>query len=310
MNGKEGFRFIFLVVVGLLLLLTTPAAAQRTQDFGGFRYGGAGDTTAPRCQVSHPTSATSGFFISWFCVDDLVEQGVFEDGIFTSIWIRRPGGTRFEKIDDFLDFPASLFVDEFILQDTFDSGLPATFVIVARDRAGMTTISDRFTITNRDNDVDRCTLSVTTRATEADGGTTGLPSMNVTLSSVNVFTQNTSNDSFTVSMFRKEIAVPCEISELCSDDDQVEFAASVTVDADGSATGRIEISPNDVAENLTGTGSVSGSTLDSVDLSGTTVLEGTVADISLSCSQGSSSSSSSPDTDSDSTDSTTTSSSS
>lgn len=292
MNRKAGSLYIASLMLALTCLIT-PASAQRTQDFGGFRYGGAGDTTAPRCQISHPTSATSGFFISWFCVDDLVEQGVFEDGIFTSIWIRRPNSTRFSKIDDFMDFPASLFVDESVLQDTFETGLPATFVIVARDRAGMTSISDRFTITSRDNDVDQCTLEVATRATESDGDTTGVPSMTVSLSNVNVFTQSNSNNSFTVSMFRDETASPCEISELCDsgDNNEVSFVASITVDddEDGTAESRLDIEPGDLAVSLTGSGTVTDSILDSVRLTGTTTVDDVVADVTLNCQQGSSS---------------------
>lgn len=297
-NRKVGFLYLSSIAL-LLASLTTSVQAQRTQDFGGFRYGGGGDGTAPRCQISHPTSATAGFFISWFCVDDLVEQGVFADGIFTSIWIRRPNATRFEKIVDYLDFPASLFVDEFILQDAFATGLPATFVITARDRAGNTSISDRFTITGRDNDVDQCTLNISTRATESDGSTTGIPSMDVTLSNVDVFSQSNSNDSFTVTMFRSETASPCEISELCdsNSDNEVSFVASVTVDSTGSAIGRVDIQPSDLAISLTGTGTVTDSVLDTVNLTGTTTVDDVVADVTLSCAQGASTSSTTTSTD-------------
>ena len=90
-------------------------------------------------------------------------------------------------------------------------------------------------------------------------------------------------------MFRAETASPCEIDLLCDEDgsgpDEVFFIAAITVEDDGTAIGRIEIDPGEVAVNTDGTGTVTDSVLDSVDLDGTTVIDDVVTDVSLSCQQ-------------------------
>ena len=280
---------IGLATLGLSLLVavgTMPsiaAAQNNTIDFGGEKFGGEGDKKKPRCQVSHPVSATETFFIAWNCVDDTADR----DDIVTEMWILRPNATRFDKVEDFIGFPASLEVNEHTLQNTHEDGLPATFRLAAVDTAGNRTVSPPFTITGRDNDLDQCTLVIETRATEADGSTTGLPVMSVRLDSVPVFAQSSSNSSFTLSMFSERTAVPCEIDELCSEDNEneVDFVAAITVDEMGDATARINVDPGELEVNAEGSGTVTDNTLDAVDVTGTTTIDGVVADVTLICSQ-------------------------
>lgn len=254
-------------------------------DIGGDGFSGGGDKTKPNCQISHPLSASTDFYIKWNCEDNTATRGE----LVTEVWILRPDAPRYVKVSDYLGFPASLLIDEALVGGPFSQWLPASFILIARDTAGNAAISAPFTITNRDNDVDTCTLLVSTRATESNGDTTGIPSLTTRLTDVPTFTQSTNDTTFAVSMFDPEVADPCEIDELCKDggddENEVFFSASITVDEEGQADGRINLSPGEFVINVEGTGTVSDSILDSVTLKGTTIIQDTVTDVVLNCSQ-------------------------
>jgi hypothetical protein len=268
------------------------SATAQVIDIGGEKFKGGGDKKKPKCQISHPLSANSSFFIEWNCEDDTAEPSEIQ----TQVWILRPDAPRYVIADEYLGFPASLEVTEELLGGPFTEWLPASFVLLARDTAGNTAISSPFTITNRDNDVDTCNLVVSTRATESDGETTGVPNLTAALNSVSVFTQSTNNSTFTVKMFRPEIAEPCDIDEICSQgsgDPELFFTASITVNEQGDAEGRINLDPGEFSVNVTGSSTLNESTLEDVQLTGTTIIDNVVTDVDLDCSQSGSGSSSS-----------------
>ena len=280
-----------LVACTLLLFPVESAVAQSSSrgeqliDIGGDKFSGGGDQRKPECQISHPLSAGAPFYIKWNCEDESATRGE----LVTEVWILRPGAPRYVKVSDYLGFPASLEVNEDLLGGPFSEWLPASFILIARDTAGNAAVSAPFTITNRDNDVDTCSLSISTRATQSSGDTTGVPSLSAQLSSVSTYTQSTNNTTFAVSMFTPQAAEPCEIDSLCSDErdqeDEIFFSASITVREDGSADGRLNVNPGELAINVEGAGTVSDDILQEVSVSGTTIVDSVVTDFTLTCSQ-------------------------
>ena len=271
----------------LIQIVCLGAAAADTRDFGGSpdAFKGGGDKTPPRCQINVPRAATAPFFVKWDCSDDTSS----DDQIRTELWVTRKGARIPVKVADFLGFPASVFIDEGILQSaTVAEGLPASFRLLARDRAGIATFSPVQTVQNQDNSVSSCDLQLVTDNTEADGGTTGLPTMTVTVIDASVATSQRSASDVTIATGNDNPATasPCEIPELCDeemDTGDIVFVSTINIEADNDITGTLVITPGDVEVNLEGTAQVSDSILASINSSGTTVIDGVVTNVTFNC---------------------------
>jgi hypothetical protein len=254
-----------------------------TTDFGGYpdRFRAGGDQTPPRCQIDSPRSATSSFFVQWDCSDDVSP----DDEIRTELWLLRRGAPTTVKVADFLGFPASVQINEGILQsDSFTDGLPITLRLVARDRAGNASLSPFLSVLGQDNSVDTCDLQLVSDTTESEGGTTGLPSMTVLLDNAMVSSQQTSNVDLRLSTPIAATPDTCEIDSVCSDG-SVSFVATILIDDDNNATASISITPGSVLANISGSAQVNGSDLQSLSLQGTTVIDNVVTNVTLSCQQ-------------------------
>jgi hypothetical protein len=269
--------------IGSMSLVSPIHSYAETTDFGGYpdRFRAGGDQTPPRCQIDAPRSATSSFFVQWDCSDDVSP----DDEIRTELWLLRRGAPTTVKIADFLGFPASVQINESILQsESFTDGLPITLRLVARDRAGNGSLSPFLTILGQDNSVDTCDLLLVSDTTESDGGTTGLPSMTVLLDNAMVSSQQTSNVDLRLTTPISATPDPCEIDSICSDG-SLSFVATVLIDDDNNATASISITPGSVLANVSGSAVVDGTDLQSLSLQGTTVIDNVVTNVTLSCQQ-------------------------
>ncbi len=269
-------------------LLSPQLSYADTRDFGGSSESmrKEGDYLPPRCQLDVPRSAQSGFFIQWNCADDQTEP----DDIRTTLWILRNGAQIPEKVKDFLGFPASVFVDASLLGvENVSDGLPAAFRLSAADRAGTTAISPYLTVLAQDNSVDTCSLELLTDPTESEGSTTGVPSRQVLLSNVSVLTRQVGNNDVAISLIAPVSANPCEIDEVCDDDENlVSFESSINfAETEGSTTasGSISVTPGFVLANVEGTAVVAESSLTSLEVTGDTTINGVATRATLSCSQ-------------------------
>jgi hypothetical protein len=273
----------------LLLAFSTPSFAITT-DQGGHddKFTGGGDRVPPQCQLDLPSSASSAFVVKWSCFDNFADKTP-QSSIRTSLWIRRANDTRWLKLDDFLGFPASVLVDEGILQITptasFDTGLPVSFRLEATDTAGITTISKTRTVLGSDDTLNSCDLVLTTDSTESTGGTTGLPAMNVTASNATVSTTQSLLTSLSISTPAQVIAAPCEVDDVCSNNSLILLDATVGLDEDnGTASGTLAITPGISSFEVSGTyqQTAAGQVIN-LSLTGTTEVNGATANVSLSC---------------------------
>jgi len=275
------------VAVSLLLALAGTSALADTADFGGHpdKFGGGGDKTPPRCQINVPRAATSAFFVKWDCNDDVSS----DNEIRTELWIQRLGASAPRKIGDFLGFPASVQIDESILHSaTVTDGLPASFRLLARDRAGIGAFSPVFTVQQQDNSLDSCDLVLVTDTTEADGGSTGLPALTVSVNNAAVQTQQSNSNDVAITTIEEVVASPCEITEICGDpdsgDNEVQFGSTLVIGSDdASVTGSVNITPGDVLVEVEGSAVVSESELASISTTGTTIIDGVVTNVTFNC---------------------------
>lgn len=298
------------LLVGLLVLAFPQAGFTETEDFGGsdFEFGGRrGDRTPPQCQVDFPSLTTSASFVSWNCEDDISDPSE----IRTEFWIVRSDQQRPVLLQRFLGFPASLLIDETVLGGSFETSLPVSFRMVATDRAGNSALSSvleiGFGIETEDDEEDTedetgddtdeeeeteddtatdsqgelaCALEITTEQIPSTETTTGLPSTQVTVSTLADFSQLSSGST---SLNAANVtASPCEIDSVCADNDQVDFSLSYI---SGSTNGTISISPGNISLSLTGTsGETTEGAPSSIDFDGSTVIDGRSAGVSLTCS--------------------------
>ena len=110
--------------------------------------------------------------------------------------------------------------------------------------------------------------------------------MNVTLSNVAVEIEDTSEQSkLRITTKESTLASPCEVESICSDDSKVGFDITVTFGEDKTGTGTVAITPGATQVELTGTASVEGVTLNSLDLTGETTIDGAQATVTLECKQ-------------------------
>ncbi len=281
-------KFSFLIALTASPLVFGRMAYAEDLFFGGKpeRFAGAGDKQPPSCQLNSPSSAGDDFFVSWNCVDQF--NNTPQAKIRSAIWIKRADDPRYFKVDDFLGFPASLQINRGLLklspEAEFRSGLPIAIRIEASDTAGITTITDPFTVQPRTNSLSTCSLSLVTAPTESTGDSTGTPSSEVRLTDVSVTLSNVSETGLTVATTLPLLASPCELSTVCDDSEKVTFSAAVKFSSDSTASASLSVSPGSVAAELTGSFSQSDTLVSGFELSGLTNIEGTATTASLACS--------------------------
>ncbi len=270
------------LVAALAAAAPISTAWAETSDFGGYsaRFKGDGDKIPPECQIDLPRGSSEPFFVKWNCTDDNAER----EEIRTQLWIFRKGAASGDLLKSFIGFPAAVKIDEAALGvANFTDGLPAQFRLVAEDRAGITAISPLLTVQIQDNSVDQCDLRVTAKATEATGGTTGLPESTVAVSDAAVQASQTSASNVSIVTTSAAEAETCEIESLCENDSKLTFRAPITLGSNSSASAKLTISPGALLVEMTGTTQVKDSALTSISLSGTTEIEGREADVTLDC---------------------------
>lgn len=273
----------FLFILSALLLSPAMVFSEVTEHGGrAERFKGEVDRTPPKCQLDVPTASAEPFFVKWNCRDNASEP----DEIRTELWIYRKGEAAGELLSSFLGFPASVQIDAGVLKvEEFTDGLPVGFRLYARDRGGLGMVTPIRTVASQDNTVDQCSLLIQTEATESTGGTTGVPALSVSLQDVSVLSRESSEGELSLYTPSKTTANPCEISSVCKNDDKVSFAATITLVEGGQASGPVAVSPGDVAAEAQGTWSSSGAVITSLELTGTTEIDGVQATLTLTCSR-------------------------
>ncbi len=275
-----------LIMLGACLTAPTLANAETT-DFGGYpeRFKGAGDRIPPRCQIEVPRASAEPFFVKWNCTDDNAEPS----DIRTEVWIYRKGAPTGALLQNFLGFPAAVRIDESVLETaTFKDGLPVSVKLLAKDRAGNVTISPILQVNAQDNSVDTCTLKIVTEETESSGSTTGVPSLTVNLSDAEVNVQQSTTEKFQVGTTVAQTAGTCEIDSVCFDENRVTFNANLalnTESAETTVTGTLTVVPGSLVVDVSGTTTVDGVLLRSLELTGTTTIGGAETAVTLSCNQ-------------------------
>lgn len=270
------------ILLGGLVLVAAGSAIAETTDFGGFseRFKGGGDKIPPRCQIDVPTASAEPFFVKWNCTDD----NAASQEIRSELWLYRKGAPTGELIANFLGFPASVRIDEGLLGvGAFAEGLPISLKLLARDRAGITTISPSFVVRAQDNTLNDCDLTIETAASESNGDTTGTPSETVSVTGANVNVSQTGDNQLSVSTAGSVLASPCEINAVCFDNSRLTFSASLTLEADGTSSGAITVVPGSIVASVKGTTTVDGVNLKALEVSGETTVDGTNATVTLSC---------------------------
>lgn len=275
-----------LTLLGLLLtiLTNTQLLYAKPLDFGGYeeRFKGAGDNVPPECQIDVPQAATEPFFIKWNCIDD----NALQQDIQTELWIYRKNEEASEQVVKYLGFPAAAYIDATALKAaSVQEGLPVSFRLLARDRAGITAVSTFLVVSKQASVLSNCTLNVTTEGTASTGSTTGLSESEATLSNVSVSSQEVGESGIRLFTAIPVAASPCDISSVCSDDEEVSFDTTLTVSDSSQASGSLRVSPGNVSAEVTGTVTMTDSVLiSSVDVTGTTTIDGQNASLSLKCS--------------------------
>ncbi len=269
------------------LLTTSSSLAADTTFFGGTveKFKGAGDKQPPQCEIDVPNGASEEFFIRWNCKDQF--NNTPPEKIRSAVWIKRTNDTRWIKIDDFLGFPSSLFVDKALLklspEEDFTGGLPVSFKFEAMDTAGITTISESFTVLSKTSSFSSCSLSVITQPTAATEGSSGTPSSTVTVTDAPVKLDSATDTTIALSTTAATAASVCEIDSICSDDDQVSFNINLAADTNNTATGTVLVSPGNLVSNVTGTVSKTSSAITGISVSGTATVDGATADVTVTC---------------------------
>lgn len=268
------------------LLFFPLLAKAETHDFGGYteRYKGGGDKIPPRCQIDLPSASTTSFFVKWNCSDDNSDP----QEIRTELWLYKKGAPTGQLVANFLGFPAAVNVDESLLGvSSFAEAIPFSVKLLARDETGMTTISPQFIIQAQDNSVETCNLSILTEATEASGSTTGTPALNVIVEKAKVSVSQASSSQLTVTTLEKSEAEFCEIDSVCFDDSQLTFSSNLSFSSTSSSvvSGTLSIIPGSLVVNVAGTANISDLVLQDLEVTGTTVIDGTNAAVTLSCSK-------------------------
>lgn len=276
--------FVTILALAVAILSNPQALYAKPLDFGGYqeRFKGAGDNVPPECQIDVPQAASEPFFIKWNCIDD----NALQQDIQTELWIYRKNEEASEQVVKYLGFPAAAYIDTTILKATsIQEGLPVSFRLLARDRAGITTVSNFLVVSKQASVLSNCTLNVTTEDTASTGSTTGLSESEATLSNVSVSSQEVGDSGLRLFTATPLAASPCDISSVCSEDEEVSFDTTLTVSESSTTSGTLRVSPGSVSAEVTGTVAVTdGVLISSVDVTGTTTIEGQEASLSLKCS--------------------------
>lgn len=281
----RAITILLALVAAVFSLLSTTAVYADTSDFGGYseRFKGKGDREPPQCQLEAPASAAEEFFIQWNCADNYCPV----DDIRTELWVLRKDATVPRKVTEFLGFPASVQINTGLLEAaTIEEGLPASFRLVATDRAGNSTVSPYVTVlSGEDTEASTtCSLQVVTEATASTGSTTGVPSMTVLLSDAPVTVRQNSNESsLEILTTSATTAETCEITTLCENNNKLTFDLTLTDVTSSGTAGTIIISPGSVDSSLTGTSSISGTAITTLNMTGTAVIDETNATVTLTC---------------------------
>ncbi|MCC6221269.1 MAG: hypothetical protein IT291_08535 [Deltaproteobacteria bacterium] len=265
------------VFFSMALSFTPQHALAETTDFGGSpeEYKGDGDLVPPRCQVEAPRTTKSPFSLKWDCTDNDEDHSPKEN-IKTSAWIRRTTDTRWRLVDHFLGFPASLLVENSILQLPPDAeiraGLPVQLRIEASDAAGNTTFSPALTVLRRDTELESCALEIKTT------------SSTVAANDIEIIASQLSDSSYGITSSSSTEASPCELEDVCKADSIITIDASFSVVSDtGEAEGTLTIMPG---TSLSVEGNVepdNESALTHVTLSGTATFDGEEGSVTLIC---------------------------
>lgn len=319
-SGRSAKSCLYLsLLLSTGILVAVCAASADVTDFGGEadRFKGNGDLEPPRCQLDVPRAATAPFFVKWNCADNYAPA----DEIRTELWIYKKGQEAPSLLANFLGFPASVQIDQGILgltpEQDFTEGLPVSFRLVARDRAGVGTITVPVAVSSQDNSVTTCDLGILTEETESTGSTTGKPAMRVTVSNAVVATTQTTTSKFRVSTPTAVSADPCEIDPLCSDGERVTFVLSVVLDdentvqtggsstgedtdedtdldedqtdtgsgSQNNATGALVVNPSTFSVDLTGSASIKDAVLTELNMNGEATVDGAPASVTVTCSK-------------------------
>ena len=156
--------------------------------------------------------------------------------------------------------------------------------LLARDRAGITSISPSFVVRSQDNNVSSCSLTIESEGTESTGSTTGTPSSTVHVASANVNVTQPSDTQVAVAAAGSLLADPCEINSICFDNSRLTFTSSLTFSsADSTASGTVSVVPGSVVVNVTGSTTSEGVMLTTFDVSGTTKIDGVDSTLNLKC---------------------------
>ena len=264
------------------LAMIAGVAQAETTDFGGYaeRFKGDGDNIPPHCQIELPSASTEPFFVKWNCTDDNADPSE----IRSELWLYRNGAPTGELIANFLGFPASVLINEGLLGVTsFREGLPISLKLIARDRAGISTISPAFPVRAQDNTLTTCDLNISTEGSESDDNTTGTPSLQVDVDGAKVTVSQPSSTQLSVASAGSLGAEPCDIDSVCFNNSRITFTSLLTLAADGAATGTVTVVPGSVVVTVKGTSNVDGVNLQSLDVSGDTTIDGTAATLTLTC---------------------------
>ncbi|MBP9837546.1 MAG: hypothetical protein KBC84_02420 [Proteobacteria bacterium] len=274
-----------LLLLSLLTLVNINLSQAETTNFGGYneRYKGGGDKIPPSCTVDIPKASTEPFFIKWYCVDD----NSTPEQLRTELWMYKKGSEAGELVKNFLGFPASVQIDEGLLGvTTFTDGLPVSFKLLAKDSAGITTISPIITVSAQDISLSTCDVTIKTAAVESTTESTGTPELEVFINDAKVNVVESQDKKIVVSTSGKAHADTCQIESICSNDDFITFTTSVSgQNTEDTTTGTATFAPGNVSAKLSGTSSFNSLSLEELDLKGETTIDGTAATVTLNCSK-------------------------
>ena len=285
------FRFFCRLAVLFSLALSSNVAAEK-QVFGGHpdRFKGGGDKVPPECAIDLPRAAGAPFYVKWYCEDNFQDtdpEG--PDYIRTELWIYRKGEGRGRLVDSFLGFPASVYVDEGLLQvQNFSEGLPVSFRLYSRDRSGTGSVSPKYTVHLRDSALERCRLKVKTEKTASTETTTGKPSMLVDTGSVEVSVTRSTEAGKTEIGISSPLEIEldeanCQIFQFCQEDSTLRFNSALSLDENNKVSGGVRLHPGDLSVTVSGQANYSGAIVESLSAAGKTEIDGAKADLSLSC---------------------------
>lgn len=259
-----------LVIVGALI--STGAVRSEVSSFGGDaeQFVGDGDLVPPACTLDVPKLASSPFFVKWDCTDNLSTP----DQLRSELWIKPKGQPISRKVKDFLGFPAAIEVNEGLLtelsetkvtttsdtstdssstskESALNSFFPIEVRLIVRDRGGASAISEVQTVLGGESL--SCDITVKTESVEASGESSGTPSLEASVSSVDGANSGGGLQSLGEFSFSS-----CDIEELCQDDPKYSFSISSSgtfslIKENGTFGGKGTLKEDEGSSNYSGT---------------------------------------------------------